>query len=47
MSLDVRFSTIRIKINHPKKYAFVYNVQTIKRAIREPQDLKPSSCAEL
>ena len=34
-------------MHHQKKYPFVYYVQTIKRAIHEPLDLKPSSCAEL
>ena len=45
MSLEVRFSAICIKIKHPKKYAFVYNVQMIKWAICKPQDLKLASCA--
>ena len=41
MSLDnVQFSAICIKINHSKKYAFVYNVQMIKQAIHKPQDPK-------
>ena len=39
MSLGVGFSSICIEINHPKKYAFVYDVQMIKQAILEPQDL--------
>ena len=39
ISLDVRLSALCIKINHPKKYAFVYDVQMIKQAILEPQDL--------
>ena len=40
-------STICIKINHSKKYAFIYDMQTIKWAIHKPEDLKLSFRANL
>ena len=36
-----------IKINPPKKYIFVYDVQRIKQTIHEHQDLKNGQCTFL
>ena len=47
ISLDVRLSALCIKINHPKKYDFVYDVETTQWTIHELQDLKLSSCSDL